>query len=103
MAGLADKIVSILAEQGVTLPDVEWKIQRCRPSANQRSCGAWSWHLWPVFMPRDIGVASEGLKIGSIYPASLCVRRGFSLYDSRSGDTELFPNEVIAPKEGKDA
>ena len=100
MAGLADSIVAMLADQGIHLPDIEWKIERCRPSADQRSCGAWSWHLWPQFMPRDIGVASEGMKIGSTYPASLCVRRGFSLYVARWGDTELYPNEENKAEEG---
>lgn len=93
MSGIADKLVTMLAEQGVELPDIEWKVRRCMPSRAGKSCGAWLWHLWPVDVGRYIHEAHHGTRIGSIYAAKECAK-GFTLHRSPwATEIELYPKE----------
>lgn len=93
MSGIADKLVPMLREHGVELPDIEWKVRRCMPSRAGKSCGAWLWHLWPVDIQRHIMEAHHGTRIGSTYPAKECAK-GFTVFQSLSSvELELFPKE----------
>lgn len=90
MTPLAKKLTDMLREAGADLPAIEWKVRRLMPSRNQRDAGAWLWTLYPV-NSSDLKLASFGLRIGSFYTATHCVKSGIEIDQTRSGDIEVFP------------
>ncbi len=72
--------------------DDAWKIKRTRASANQRSCGAWSWVLMLVDH-RNASVAEQNWngRIGGYYPASICGQAGATVTKNTWGDYTIDP------------
>jgi hypothetical protein len=93
---LSRRVFRALQEAGAELIGSEDDYALCRvySSPDQRSRGAWSWHLTSAHTYND-RFAIEGQSIGSQWPATV-IAKGCDLYNSPGGGTAAHPKGQYA-------